>query len=390
MEMNNYLTEFIKSKKCTLLGVGPMSTNSIDVSVELANEYSIPIFLIASRRQIDADSFGGGYVNNWSTEEFSAYVQNLDDGNNIILSRDHGGPWQNTKEIEKHLSLKQAMESAKESYRADIESGFRKIHIDPSIDIHSKPTTDMVLERVFELYEYCISEAKRLKKEIIFEIGTEEQSGSTNTQEELDYTLRRMNEFCDKNNFIRPSFVVIQSGTRVMEMRNVGSFESPLRVKNELAAEIQVPLMIDICNKYGIMMKAHNTDYVSNESLQWHPRMGIHAINVAPEFGVEETKELVKVLSENGLNKILEKFLEISYNSKKWEKWMLKDTEATDLDRSIISGHYVFSNEEWVECRKEAEKKLQKKNIDLNRSLKKAVKFSILRYLVNLRVISAK
>ena len=69
---------------------------------------------------------------------------------------------------------------------------------------------------------------------------------------------------------------------------------------------------------------------------------------------------------------------------------MLKDTEATDLDRSIISGHYVFSNEEWVECRKEAEKKLQKKNIDLNRSLKKAVKFSILRYLVNLRVISAK
>ena len=38
-----------------------------------------------------------------------------------------------------------------------------------------------------------------------------------------------------------------------MEMRNVGSFESPLRVKNELAAEIQVPLMIDICNKYEIL-----------------------------------------------------------------------------------------------------------------------------------------
>ena len=387
MELNNFLREFINSRKCTLLGIGPMSTNSIDVSIELANEYSIPIFLIASRRQIDANSFNGGYVNNWSTEEFSAHVQNLDYGNNIILSRDHGGPWQNTKEIEKNYSLEQAMQSAKESYRADIESGFRKIHIDPSIDIHSKPSIDAVLERVFELYEYCISEAKKHKKEIIFEIGTEEQSGSTNTQEELDYTLRRMHEFCDKNNFIRPSFVVIQSGTRVMEMRNVGSFESPLRVKNELAAEIQVPLMIDICNKYEIMMKAHNTDYVSNESLQWHPRMGIHAINVAPEFGVEETKELVKTLSENGLHKILEKFLEISYNSKKWKKWMLKDTDATDVDRSIISGHYVFSNEEWVEYRKEAQKILEKKNINLNAVLKKAVKLSILRYLVNLRVI---
>ena len=30
--------------------------------------------LIASRRQIDSELFGGGYVNNWSTKQFSDYV----------------------------------------------------------------------------------------------------------------------------------------------------------------------------------------------------------------------------------------------------------------------------------------------------------------------------
>ena len=48
--------------------------------------------------------------------------------------------------------------------------------------------------------------------------------------------------------------------------------------------------MIEICNRYDIFKKEHNTDYLSDEALQWHPRFGIHAANVAPEFGVAETK----------------------------------------------------------------------------------------------------
>ena len=63
--MNRYkLENFIKKKKCTLLGVGPMSKNCIDASIELSSDYDIPLFLIASRRQIDSEEFGGGYVNN--------------------------------------------------------------------------------------------------------------------------------------------------------------------------------------------------------------------------------------------------------------------------------------------------------------------------------------
>ena len=43
-----------------------------------------------------------------------------------------------------------------------------------------------------------------------------------------------------QNKIPQPTFVVIQCGTRVMEMRNVGSFDSPIRVANEIPAEIQL------------------------------------------------------------------------------------------------------------------------------------------------------
>jgi tagatose-1,6-bisphosphate aldolase non-catalytic subunit AgaZ/GatZ len=381
------LESFLQKRKCTLLGVGPMSVNCVDATIELANQHEVPIMLIASRRQIDSEEFGGGYVNNWTTAKFAEYVTERDKKGKILLARDHGGPWQNTLEKEQNLSLPSAMKSAKSSYLADINAGFQIIHIDPSVDIHGKPDVDEVLDRIFELYEFCHSKAREIGQEIIFEIGTEEQSGSTNTQEELDYTLSKVKNFCQKNNLPQPTFVVIQAGTRVMEMRNVGSFDAPIRVADELPTEIQLPKMIDICNRYGIFMKEHNTDYLSDEALQWHPRFGIHAANVAPEFGVAETKALVAVMENNGLKNLAEEFLKISYDSKKWDKWMIKNTKATDRDRALIAGHYVFAKKECIELKARASKDLAKSGIELENYLKEEVKKSIMRYLRNFRLV---
>ena len=358
------LESFLKKRRCTLLGVGPMSVNCVDAAIELANEHEVPILLIASRRQIDSEEFGGGYVNNWTTAEFARYVIDRDKKGKVLLARDHGGPWQNSKEKDAKLSLRQAMESAKSSYRADLEAGFQVLHIDPSVDVHGQPDVDEVLDRVFDLYEFC-----------------------TNTQEELDYTLNAVQQFCKKNHLPQPSFVVIQCGTRVMETRNVGSFDTPVRVADELPAEIQLPKMIEICNRYSILMKEHNTDYLSDEALQWHPRLGIHAANVAPEFGVAETRTLVSVLEDNGLSKLAERFLQLAYDSGKWDKWMLNNTRATDRERSIIAGHYVFSKPECVELKAEASRELAHKGIELEQHLKQQLKQSILRYLRNFRLV---
>jgi len=370
-----------------LLGVGPVSVNCVDAAIELANEHEVPILLIASRRQIDSEEFGGGYVNNWTTAEFARYVIDRDKKGKVLLARDHGGPWQNSKEKDAKLSLRRAMESAKSSYRADLEAGFQVLHIDPSVDIHGQPDVDEVLDRIFDLYEYCWSQAQQLRREVIYEIGTEEQSGSTNTQEELDYTLNAVQQFCKKNHLPQPSFVVIQSGTRVMETRNIGSFDTPVRVADELPAEIQLPKMIEICNRYGILMKEHNTDYLSDEALQWHPRLGIHSANVAPEFGVTESRALVSVLEENCLSKLAEGFLQLAYDSGKWDKWMLTNTHATDRDRAIIAGHYVFSKPECAELKAEASRGLAHKGIELEQHLKQQVKQSILRYFRNFRLV---
>src|SRR3990167_1708813 len=381
------LESFLNKRRCTLLGVGPMSVNCVDATIELANEHEVLILLIASRRQIDSEQFGGGYTNNWTTKDFANYVLNRDKKGKILLARDHGGPWQNTREKEANLTLRQAMESAKSSYRSDLEAGFQILHIDPSVDIHDQPDTDEVLDRIFELYEFCYSQAQRMHKEIIIEIGTEEQNGSTNSQEELDYTLNAVQKFCKKNHLPNPSFVVIQCGTRVMEMRNVGSFDSPVRVAYEIPAEIQLPKMIEICNRYGIFMKAHNTDYLTDEALQWHPKLGIHAANVAPEYGVAETRALIFMLENNNLSDLAERFLKLSYDSNKWDKWMLKNTSATDTDRAIIAGHYVFSKPECIEIKNKAQKILLPKGIDLSMHLKQAVKNSILRYLRHFRLV---
>lgn len=375
------IKEYISKKCCTLLGVGPMSINCVDAAIELATKYTIPLMLIASRRQIDSEQFNGGYVNNWTTSEFANYVKTKDKNANIILCRDHGGPWQNNEEKKQNMKLDLAMKSAKESYKADIDAGFKILHIDTSIDIHKVPSQNEVLERLFELYEHCWSYALDKGKEIIFEIGTEEQSGSTNTPDELDFTLYSMEKFCKRNKLPLPTFVVIQTGTRVMETRNVGSFDSPLRVANEIPSEIQVPKMIEICKKHDIFMKEHNTDYLSDIALSWHPRLGIHAANVAPEFGVVETRAFLKIMEDNNLTSQADKFLELAYNSNKWDKWMLPNTTASDRDRSIISGHYIFSIPECLELKKEVSQNLKNKNIDLDSYLCDQVKKSIFRYL---------
>ena len=38
-------------------------------------------------------------------------------------------------------------------------------------------------------------------------------------------------------------------------------------------------------------------------TLKWHPRIGIHAVNVAPEFGITETRTLIDILKKSNLNK---------------------------------------------------------------------------------------
>ena len=68
----------------------PMSKNIVDSVIELNSSY---LCLLPTRRQI---YFNGGYVNSWTTKDFSNYVKSKNQ--NIILERDHSGANQGTNE----------------------------------------------------------------------------------------------------------------------------------------------------------------------------------------------------------------------------------------------------------------------------------------------------
>ena len=75
------------------------------------------------------------------------------------------------------------------------------IHIDPSVDPHGTPSQEDALRRLFELYAFCNEKALSLGKKVMFEIGTEEQSGGTNTPEDLIDTLEKVTQYCTNSKF---------------------------------------------------------------------------------------------------------------------------------------------------------------------------------------------
>lgn len=381
----------LRNDRCTHLGVGPMSKNCVDACIELTQEYEVPIMLIASRRQIECAELGGGYVNNWDTISFANYVRARDTKNLIILARDHGGPWQHPIEVEKYSDIDQAMESAKLSYLRDIEAGFQIIHIDPVINrADVTPTTDWVLDKIFKLYEFCVLKAREYEREIFFELGTEEQkSNPLNDIRELEYVISRIQAFCDDHRFKRPTFLVVQTGTKVMETRNIGRFPSGEGEIEAYLRETRIQEFVRLCEKYQLRIKEHNTDYLSDASLRVHPQVGIHSANVAPEFGVAETRAFLKVLEQNGLQAEADRFIDLAYDSRKWVKWVIDADKLSKREKAEISGHYVFSAPEFKKLKADCGVKLAKLGIDLDSFLKEAVKQSILRYLRCFNVIKA-
>lgn len=388
MECLNFkaIDNFTTNRKCTLLGIGPMSKNCIDATIELANEYDVPLMIIASRRQIDAKSLGGGYVNKWSTEDFVRYVRKKDNKKNIILCRDHGGPWQNDYEKKMNLSYEEASESAKKSFLVDIKNKLQILHIDPTLDIHKKLSINEILERIKEFYEFCWQSAKKMNKKIAFEISIGQEDGGVHTLEEIEYAISKIKNFCTARNLPMPYFFVVRTGNYVMETRNVGSFESIFNSNKNSFEKRNILKIIELCNKNKIMIKEHNADYLSEKYLELHPKIGIHAVNVAPEFGVTETCAFLSLLKKNKLHSEFDKLVDLAYNSHKWEKWLLPKSKIGKQQKAIIAGHYIFSNPEFISLKNIVEKKL-KMNENIDAYLKERVKDNILRYMKLFRLI---
>jgi tagatose-1,6-bisphosphate aldolase non-catalytic subunit AgaZ/GatZ len=370
--------EDLVSRKITLLGAGPMSRFSVDAIIELSNFYNLPIAMIPSRRQIECRELGGGYVNNWSTEEFAQYVKLNDKGGNVLLSRDHCGPWQLEQLNSNGLpnTLEEEMKLVKISIEADIKSGFDLIHIDPSLGFKHGLNKNEVREIVYELINFC----ETIKtSDILYEIGTEEQvySSSEDVESELKVILGDL----ENKALPIPIFYVHQTGTKVVERRNVGNFDNPLDSKGYLPASFNLPRVTELCELNRVWLKEHNADYMSDEALKWHPRFGIHAANVAPEFGYIETQTIINLAKLTLSDDLVEIMVSKVNSLGKWKKWMLENSESNQFEKMLIAGHYHFSENWHLEWRAELRERLKKINVDLDKHVYYEVKKSINRYL---------
>ncbi len=345
-----------QGEQFTLLGVGPMSKTFLDAALELAGEKDFPLMLIASRNQVDSDEFGHGYVCGWDQDRFVADVEKAAEAVGfdglVYLCRDHGGPWQRDEERAAKLPVEEAMAICKRSYIHDMESGFDLLHIDPTKDPHITGTVplDLVLERTIDIIDEL--EAYRREKglpEIGYEAGTEETNGGLTSVEAFGNFIDELVARMAKRGLQPPEFVVGQTGTLTRLTENVGHFN------RQNAAVLSASAA-----KHGVGVKEHNGDYLRDSILLEHPYIGVTAMNVAPEFGVVETRAylaMAEVERENipqeRCSRLAEVMAEHAVKSQRWRKWVIGDTVGATVEEVLrnseltkqitdICGHYTY------------------------------------------------
>ena len=357
------------------LGVGPMSKNTVDASLRVSARNQQPLMLIPSRRQVEAAAQGGGYVEGWDTATFAEYVRANDVGKRVLLCRDHGGPYQAPRERAERLTVDAAMASALESYKEDIRCGFDLLHIDTSMDLHGVATASDAIERAVTLYGECNEYARSVGTKQMFEIGFEDQGYDTNEPIEFEELLHETLTGLKRADLPIPTFVVAQTATKVVETHNAGAM-----VTAPNAARFAVRALADITERHGIALKAHNCDYLEEQTVNGLVSAGVHAMNVAPEFGVVETRAFIEVLDDLDLRVQLERFLALAYESRSWSKWMASDTTASDYDRAVVAGHYVYSTDRFREIKQAAADVAFAQGMEIDVRLRNAVERAIEHY----------
>jgi tagatose-1,6-bisphosphate aldolase non-catalytic subunit AgaZ/GatZ len=378
----------------TLAAVGPVSELVLRAALEVAAEERFPAVLIASRNQVDAEEFGSGYLMGGTTQEglcslVSEYARGLDVP--VFIARDHGGPWQRDRELNERLPVDEAMDLGRRSFRHDIRAGFNFLHIDPTKCPHDHTRGDLV-RWTLELMRFCEEvRAEEGKPEIEYEVGTDDIKGGLTSAEEFEGFLDELFEELSKEKLPRPTCVVGQTGTLTKMDRNVGRFdiESTRR-------------LIEIASRYGLFFKEHNADYLPYGACVEHPRVGLAAANVAPEFGLVETDALLRyaelesrLLTEGRPSRLEEALARLTFETAPWVKWLTDDLKAKgreELERSEparrqisrVTGHYVFPKPAVRAARASLARNLAREcgGLDLEREILAAVKASIRRYAI--------
>ena len=348
-------------RKFTLLGVGPVSEAVLEAALAVSARRGFPPMFIASRNQVDAARFGGGYLlGGLDQAGFTALIRAKQEAAGyrgpLYICRDHGGPWQRDEELKARLPVGEAMELARVSLEEDLRAGFNYLHIDPTKCPHPF-TQEQLADWTQELIGHC----ERLRAglgvpPVDYEIGAEDIRGGITTEQSFAAYLERVTAGLARAGLPLPTCIVGQTGTLTRMDRNVGRFDRE-----------QTARLAAVAARFGVGLKEHNGDYLSAASCRAHPELGVTGMNVAPEFGLVETDALLALagleeklgregwLPESELSGLASALRELTFARAPWDKWLtpelkarpraeLQRDEATRLLIARVCGHYLFAD----------------------------------------------
>lgn len=284
-----------------------MSKEIIEILAKHTQENNYPLMIIASRNQVD---YATGYV--CTTAELAEQIKQYKNPN-LLLCRDHCGPY--FSDLDRELSIEEAIDRCMKTIAADISSGFDLIHIDVS------RIKDNQLHYAKQLIEYALS----LNPDIKLEFGSEDNTGIniTSSLSRIDVQLGFLNPY--KENIV---FFVTQTGSLTKDGQ-AGKFD--IERNKEISEQIRAA---------GFMFKEHNADYFTIEDIQQRIEAGVDSLNIAPQLGVMQTA----LLKEFAPTDLWTTFSDLVYNQNYWQRWVPEG--VTDKDIAVnVSGHYLFNSQ---------------------------------------------
>ena len=315
----------------TLLAVCPNSISVIKAALRAAKRNNSPIKFATTLNQVDCDR---GYTN-FNQDEFVRYVKNECERINfdgpVIIAIDHGGPWLKDLQAIEKWPLDKAMAGIKKSFEEAIKAGYDLIHVDPTVEIFSKPeeviSIQVVVSRTIELIDHI--EQFRIRNKfpaISYEVGTEEVHGGLADEKTFDLFLTLLKKGLSEKglNDVWPCFIVGKVGTDL----HTTTFD------RDVAASLTKKV-----KPLGSLIKGHYTDGVTNPAD--YPLSGMGAANVGPEFTISEYEALLEL--EDVENKLYDSHrIAIKSNlgyllstavieSNRWKKWLQPDEKGLEF-----------------------------------------------------------
>ena len=292
------------------LGAGPMSESVVALCLEYSSYHKFPIMFIASRNQADYNS---GYA--FTTSDLADFIRSNKyyDPDRVLICRDHCGPY--FSDADAGLPLADAVASCLKTIEADCNANFDLIHVDVS-----RIDTD----QQFDIAEVLFDHARKLKPEMAFEFGTEDNTG-TNLKDSMQ-KLQQQLEFIEA---YKPyvKFVVSQTGS-LTKHTQVGKFDPSDNVQ-----------IAELIHNRGMLFKEHNADYLSAAEVNLRKTTGVDAINIAPQLGSVQSSVMLEY--KHHYPTLYETFYNDVIESGYWKKWVTPDISDNDT-RFIASAHYCY------------------------------------------------